>query len=186
MNELWKPLIGFDPNFIDRYEISSKGNIRSLSFIDSYGRLRKGRVLKQQVNRTGYCVVRPSYNDCKTNVSIHRAVALAFINNPDEKENVNHIDGVKTNNDVSNLEWATASENSIHAVTTGLSVYKLGSGSRAFKAPTEVYNLKGEYLYSLCGNAALEEKGFDYRLVSDVVLGKRKSHKQHIFKRRIK
>lgn len=179
--ESWVDIAGYE----SRYQVSTFGNVRSLDFRDSLGRLRKGRVLKVQTDRCGYARVRLSLKDVKESFRVHRLVASAFLSNPKSKRTVNHKDGVKINNEVSNLEWATDSENINHAITAGLLTYTCGSSSHAFKAPTEVYNLKGEYLYSLCGNAALEEKGFDYRLVSDVILGKRKSHKQHIFKRRI-
>lgn len=54
------------------------------------------------------------------NASIHRLVAKAFIPNPDQKDTINHVDGNKLNNDISNLEWSTQGENNLHAYKTGL------------------------------------------------------------------
>lgn len=59
---------------------------------------------------------------------LHRIVAAVFIPNPENKRTVNHINGVKTDNRVENLEWATHSENSLHAVRVGLTKYKKGEG----------------------------------------------------------
>lgn len=67
-----------------------------------------------------YMMVRIQINNKAHWVSIHRAVATAFIPNPEKKPMVNHIDGNKLNNHVDNLEWVTASENQKHAYRTGL------------------------------------------------------------------
>ena len=80
------------------------------------------KFLKKETDRHGYVRVKITFDGRKDNrlVSIHRLVANAFIPNPDHKPDVNHIDGNKSNNDVSNLEWCTKSENIQHAMRTGL------------------------------------------------------------------
>lgn len=70
---------------------------------------------------TGYFLVTLCHNGVRKNKRVHRLLAESFIPNPEGKAHVNHIDGVKTNNDLSNLEWATPKENTVHAITTGLS-----------------------------------------------------------------
>ena len=78
------------------------------------------RILKPQVIRNGYLHVPLSKAGKWKWFSIHRLVALCFIPNPEGKKQVNHIDGVKFNNHVSNLEWCTNDENRAHAVANDL------------------------------------------------------------------
>ena len=91
----------------------------------------KGVELKQQTNHKGYKTVHVNYFSGRKTCSVHRLVALAFIPNPENKPQVNHIDGDKTNNCVDNLEWVTQTENMRHA-TDILGHY------RGEKAPTAI------------------------------------------------
>jgi len=93
--------------------------------VSNYGRVRRkakkdGSCLKPTPNKLGYPLVKLKIDGKYKNQSIHRLVALAFIDNPENKKDVNHIDGDKTNNHVKNLEWMTRKENIDHAWETGL------------------------------------------------------------------
>lgn len=109
--------------FIDDYEVSNKGDIRS----------RKCGRCKQYATRidtAGYEAFSITIAKKSVNFLVHRVVAKAFIDNPENKRTVNHKDGDKLNNDVSNLEWASYSENNQHAIDTNLRV----SGEKHHKA----------------------------------------------------
>ena len=95
------------------YEISSQGEVRN--------RITKN-ILKGRLTKGGYLQVSLKIDDTGkfTNKYIHRLVAQSFINNPEEKKEVNHIDGDKTNNNVKNLEWVTPSENQKHKYSIGI------------------------------------------------------------------
>ena len=93
------------------YSVSNQGRVFNLKF---------KRFRKPQKNNRGYFYVDLSKNGVKKIHSIHRLVALAFIENPENKETVNHIDGIKTNNFAGNLEWCSQKENVHHAVNAGL------------------------------------------------------------------
>jgi len=107
-------------NFEGRYQVSSLGRIRSL--ITNHGtpqeKLKKQRIRSES---SKYLYVQLSVDNKVHHEAVHRAVAKAFIPNPDNKPMVNHLDGNKLNNNVCNLEWVTCSENHIHAFATGLS-----------------------------------------------------------------
>ena len=98
--EIWKQIKGFT-----NYEISSLGRVRN-----------KDRVLRLQ--KHNYVNILLTHNKKQYKRYIHRLVAQAFI--PNEKEEVNHKDGNKHNNNLDNLEWVTRSENTLHAYKTGL------------------------------------------------------------------
>jgi len=117
--EVWKDIIGFE-NF---YSVSSIGRVKSLSreVFHIKGNLNlKEKILKQGLSSNGYLSVSFTMCSKQKTFNIHRLVAKIFIKNELNKKDVNHIDGNKFNNNVSNLEWSTRSENLIHAYLIGL------------------------------------------------------------------
>lgn len=118
--EIWKDVAGYE----GLYKVSSQGRVKSLlrTNIGSDGRNRtfKEKILKPVHDGKGYFQVSLCKNGKAKMFLIHRLVSLAFIPNPYNKPEVNHKDGDKARNDVSNLEWNTGSENIKHAFDTGL------------------------------------------------------------------
>lgn len=111
--ELWKDIPGFER----LYQASVNGEIRSLAHIRKNGTnkyIQKGKLLKFNKNPNGYLQVRLSKNGVVRTYRVNRLIALTFIENPQNKETVNHINGDKLDNNVSNLEWATPKEQAIH------------------------------------------------------------------------
>ncbi|WP_430815185.1 NUMOD4 motif-containing HNH endonuclease [Carboxylicivirga sp. RSCT41] len=119
MNEVWKKIKGYE----EIYEVSNLGNIKSLKrkVKGKVGlRVIQERILKPR-NSSEYMIVRLSgVNGKWKDHYIHRLVASAFVKNPDNKPQVNHKDGIKSNNHVDNLEWVTRQENLRHCVELGL------------------------------------------------------------------
>lgn len=113
--------------FEKQYAISNYGNIKNLD---------TNRVLKLRPNHNGY--LKTNISTCRKIKTVfpHRLVAEAFISNPDNLPQVNHIDGDKTNNCIDNLEWRTAKENICHAYKKGLNK---GNGKITY-----LLNSKGE------------------------------------------
>lgn len=110
-NEIWKPVPGYE----DYYEVSTLGRIRRIK-----GR-SAGKILKGSLNASGgYLIVSLYVNKRYKYLLVHRVVAITFLPNPDNKPQVNHIDGNKLNNALTNLEWATQEENMQHAWKNGL------------------------------------------------------------------
>lgn len=110
--EIWKPLIYNGQDLSNRIEVSNLGRLRNIN--NKY-------IYKLCKNQQGYLGVTISLSKKhKILIKVHRAVAFMFVDNPNNKEQVNHIDGNKTNNKSNNLEWVTCQENLIHAVKHGL------------------------------------------------------------------
>ena len=113
--EVWKPIV----NYEGLYEVSNLGNVRGVDRLDPIGRISRGKIFSTKATKN-YITVRLSKCGNIKTFRIHRLVAEAFIPNPDGKPCVNHIDGNKQNNHVSNLEWCSYSENMKHAYKNGL------------------------------------------------------------------
>lgn len=116
--EIFKSIKGYE----GLYEISNYGRVKSLK---KY-RAKQDRIMKLVISTLGYSIVSLSING-KTKIKrVHQLIAIAFIDNPENKPQVNHINGIKTDNRIENLEWATAKENTQHSFKTGLQLSRKG------------------------------------------------------------
>lgn len=107
--EVWKEIEGYN----SKYYISNLGRVKSIKYTEP-------RILKARLDNHGYYRVALTKDKEVVECKVHRLVARAFIKNPYNKPTVNHKDGNKRNNTVENLEWATRSEQMIHAYKMGL------------------------------------------------------------------
>lgn len=165
--ETWKDIAGFE----GYYQISNKARAKRLShMVNSLPgptkRLVKGRILKQ-VKRRGYLFITLSNGPIKASGLIHKLVAISFIPNPDNLPQINHKNGIKTDNRIENLEWCTASENVQHAWATGLHSTNV--------AVVAIHKRTKEHKYFNSLSAAARGLSVDRSSVSKVAAGKTRS-----------
>lgn len=130
--EIWKDIKGYE----GLYQVSDLGRVKSLPKL--CGRVfRKERILKQSFTSDGYLRVRLLHYDKDVTRTVHRLVMDHFQPNDNSKMTVNHIDGDKTNNKLSNLEWIDRGEQMVHAYKLGLKKAKRGCSNRHAKLTAE-------------------------------------------------
>lgn len=124
------------------YEISTFGRIKSLSRlkkgVENTSYLTKEKILKNVFDKDGYCLINLYKNNKSKTFKIHRLVALHFIENTLNKEQVNHINGIKTDNRIENLEWCTHSENMKHALINKLKIPLKGENCKVSKLTDKI------------------------------------------------
>ena len=151
------------------YLISDQGRVYSC---------KRSIFLKPRKDRGGYLFVNLCKNGVRKMQKVHRLVANAFILNPENKRTINHIDGCKANNHVSNLEWNTYSENNQHAFDNGLANPKKGiKHGRAKLNEDKVLEIRrifatGDYTQTALG----KNFGVDHSLISLIILRKNWTH----------
>lgn len=162
----YRPVVGFE----NEYLVSGDGEIYSL---------RSGRTLKNQPDQLGYLRVVLSKDSKAYTKKVHRLVAESFLEPEEDKNEVNHIDGDKTNNRVSNLEWSTRSDNMKHAHKSGLANmqhFGVGEDNQNAKLKNnEVREIKARYKKGCKQNgssALAREFGVAQSTMHDLVTGK--------------
>lgn len=181
-------MIEFEPG---RYSVDQFGVVYSLR--NNAGNTRTVPLpLKSRLARNGYEVVslfvERDGNTKYVFKTIHRIVAKAYVGNPNNLPFVNHIDGVKTNNNASNLEWVTASENMQHAFKTGLwkPVTPSKKGDINEKCPNSkpVHQIdeNGKIVRTWPSLAEAARNGFSQGNISAVLVGKRRHHRGFLWK----
>lgn len=117
--EIWKDIKGFE----GLYQVSSLGRIKKMpkTTITKKGeKTTKEYIMKLETGKNGYIMTGIRKDNRRHHLYVARIVAENFIDNPECKREVNHINGDKSDNSVSNLEWVTKRENMDHAMKTGL------------------------------------------------------------------
>lgn len=114
----------------DYYLIGSDGTVKN-----------KIKTMKTFINNNGYECIKLTLGRVHKHYTMHRLVALYFIDNPLNKKEINHIDGNKLNNNVNNLEWVTSSENKHHAIKLGLRKYNLPTLGKKLSNKTPYFNV---------------------------------------------
>lgn len=172
MEEIWKDINGYE----GLYQVSNRGNVRSMTVDISCGCKRKhrrfGKVLKQGTNPNGYKYVNLSKGSKAYSARVHRLVAEAFLDNKDNLPCINHKDENKANNAVENLEWCTFQYNL---------TYHDKQLCRASKVSQ--YTLNGEYVNTYASQAEAEKAlGLKRSNISACCRGKIKSCAGYVWK----
>ena len=166
--ENWKDIPGYE----DYYQASLDGQIRSLDRVTSDGRHVKGRILKPDTLKSGYQQVLLMVNKYKKYEKVHRLIARTFIDNPEQKPCVNHINGIKNDNRVENLEWVTKSENAVHAYRVlGIPHNKGSKGKPNHRRKLTREQVEAIRSDSRTATAIAKEYGVCQQTISNVKLG---------------
>ncbi len=127
MEEIWKPVPGYNGNYeasntgmiriIDRFDVITRDGVKDFK---PYTRKRSGKVLKNWLDKDGYVCGVICENGKIKNIRVHRLIASTFIDNPDNKPFIDHINTIKNDNRIENLRWCTNSENLLNPLTSQL------------------------------------------------------------------
>ena len=179
------------PGYESFYQINSLGEIRSLDRVitrkNGIIQTLRGATKSNVINDNGYLTINLYKQGKAKCFKIHRLLGLIFIDNPSNYKCINHIDGKKTNNNLSNLEWCSHSQNNKHAFDTGLRIppktVMAGDGHARYISDIKATNIKTGEVITLKGRLDIDSKGFINQNVYRCVNGKQLIHKGHSFER---
>jgi len=169
--EIWKDIKGFE----SLYQASNTGLIKRMQGYQC----KKERILKQANNGFNYMAVSLSIGSKVKRFYVHRLVAETFLENNENKEEVNHIDGNRQNNNLSNLEWVTRSENHYHRYKVlkqrGVNFGKTGEKNWKSK-PVVCFDNQGNLIKRYAGvMEAMRQTGINESSIRSVIYGKSKT-----------
>ena len=179
--EIWKDIEGYE----GLYQVSNLGRVKSLDRTitrsDGVKIKIKGKIRTFSKSHKGYLYLSlTDVNKKRKTFKVHRLVAMAFVQNPDNKPQVNHIDGNKLNNKAENLEWVTNSENQLHALENGLVVRNINSHR---SKRVRQYTRDGKFIKEYPSVAQVErELGFKSRHVATACRGEEKTAYGYVWK----
>lgn len=177
MQEIWKDIEGFE----GVYQISSKGNVRSLNrYVNCKGgvRIEIGKPIKPKLIGRGYHQVFLRNNGTHKQLLVHRLVAQAFLPNPDNLPEVNHIDENKTNNCIENLEWCDSTYNMRYTINKPVIQYtKDGYMLKVWDCAYDAYRETGIFNTSIssCCKGKVKSAGgsiWKYYTTDNYLIGK--------------
>lgn len=151
MDKIWKKIPGYS-----LYEISNYGEIKTFNWKN----MGKEKIMKPALDAGGYLrtmLKRDSDGKIHT-IKVHRLVAITFIDNPEDKPQVNHINGIRNDNRVSNLEWCTNKENIKHSFKIGLSSNKGEKNPCATLTDEQVKEILSTYVFGKKGKVGMTKE----------------------------
>ena len=169
MEKIWKTVPGYS-----RYKASTDGEI----YTPSWKGGRSGKIISPAKDAGGYMRTMLVNDEGRTaTIKVHRIIATTFLENPEAKETVNHINGIKHDNRVENLEWATRSENVKHSFRTGLQSNKGSKGPTSILTESQVLQIREMFKPGVCGRKYLGEMfKVSPATIKDVILRKTWNH----------
>jgi len=173
VKEIWKEV----PGFGGKYLVSNWGNLKSIDwpFNTKHGTIGiiPGREISTHSDRLGYLKV--TLNNKKW--LLHRVIALTFIPNKDNKPFINHINGIKSDNSLENLEWVTQKENMIHAFAAGLQVAAKGELSgKAILSNEKVLSIRKKFNEGVSRNILEKDYGVSKYCIWAIIANKTWRH----------
>ena len=168
--EIWKDIPGYE----GIYQVSNQGQVKSLK---RYGR-KNDKMLRLGSSRDGYLKVILYRDETRKSFTVHSLVMLVFTEERPSGLEINHIDGVKANNHIDNLEYCTSSENRQHAYDTGLQVAIVGENSAVSKlTESQVLEIRARYKAGgIFQRELAREYGVSLATVNQIINRKRWNH----------